>query len=162
MLGLGDLIFIVLGTVIGSGIFIVPGTVLRQVDGRLGVSLAVWVVGGALSLLGALTFGELGAMAPEAGGIYVYIRDAYGRLPAFLYGWTFFFVVASGSVATLAVASVAYLKQFVPLSPQWRAGAGPTHRRLHGDQCSWREECRSGVDDDGGGRGIPAIASGSS
>jgi basic amino acid/polyamine antiporter, APA family len=117
VLGLGDLIFIVLGAVIGSGIFIVPGTVLRQVGGRLDVSLAVWVVGGILSLLGALTYGELGAMAPEAGGIYVYIRDAFGRLPAFLYGWTFFFVVASGSVATLAVASVGYLKQLVPLSP---------------------------------------------
>ncbi len=117
VLGLGDLIFIVLGTVIGSGIFIVPGTVLRHVGGRLDLSLAVWVGGGILSLLGALTYGELGAMAPEAGGIYVYIRDAFGRLPAFLYGWTFFFVVASGSVATLAVASTGYLKQLIPLSP---------------------------------------------
>jgi APA family basic amino acid/polyamine antiporter len=117
VLGLWDLVFIVLGTVIGSGIFILPGPVLRQVGGRFDVSLTVWVVGGILSLLGALTFGELGAMAPEAGGIYVYIRDAFGRLPAFLYGWTFFFVVASGSVATLAVASTAYLKQLVPLSP---------------------------------------------
>jgi APA family basic amino acid/polyamine antiporter len=117
VLSLWDLVFIVLGTVIGSGIFILPGAVLRQVGGRLDVSIAVWVIGGILSLLGALTFGELGAMAPEAGGIYIYIRDAFGRLPAFLYGWTFFFVVASGSVATLAVASKDYLKQLVSLSP---------------------------------------------
>jgi APA family basic amino acid/polyamine antiporter len=117
VLGLGDLIAIVLGAVIGSGIFIVPGVVLRQVGGHLDLALAVWVVGGILSLLGALTFGELGAMAPEAGGLYVYIRDAFGPLPAFLYGWTQFFVIASGSVATLGVAAAAYLGKLVPLSP---------------------------------------------
>ncbi|MGH7495878.1 MAG: amino acid permease [bacterium] len=112
-----DLIMIVIGTVIGSGIFIVPAVVLRQTEGYVGVALLVWLVAGALSLLGALTFGELGAMLPHAGGLYVYIRDAFGALPAFLYGWTLFFIMGSGSVATLAVAFSAYLNQIIPLSP---------------------------------------------
>jgi APA family basic amino acid/polyamine antiporter len=116
-LGLNDLILIVIGTVIGSGIFIVPATVLRETGGAVGIALLVWVVAGVLSLLGALTYGELGAAQPDAGGLYVYIRDAFGPLPAFLYGWTAFFVIASGSVATLAVAFTGYLGQIVPVSP---------------------------------------------
>ena len=116
-LGLRDLIFIVVGTVIGSGIFIVPATVLRQTGGAVGPALLVWLIAGILSLLGALTYGELGAGRPEAGGLYVYIRDAFGALPAFLYGWTSFFVIGSGSVATLAVAFTGYLGQFVALTP---------------------------------------------
>lgn len=114
-LGLADLVLLTLGTVIGSGIFIVPGVVLRQTDGRLGVALLVWVVGGVVSFLGALTYAELGAMTPEAGGLYAYIRDAFGPLPAFLYGWASILVIASGSVATLAVAFAAYLGQLVPI-----------------------------------------------
>jgi APA family basic amino acid/polyamine antiporter len=114
-LGLRDLVLIVIGTVIGSGIFIVPGAVLRQSEGQVGVALLVWLVAGILSVLGALTYGELGAMDPEAGGLYVYVRDAFGRLPAFLYGWTLFFVISSGSVATLSVAFAAYLDQLLPL-----------------------------------------------
>lgn len=102
------------GTVIGSGIFIVPGTVMAQV-GHVGPALLVWLVAGVLSLLGALTYGELGAMDSRAGGLYVYVRDAFGRTPAFLYGWALFFVIASGSVATLAVAFTSYLRQLVPL-----------------------------------------------
>jgi APA family basic amino acid/polyamine antiporter len=107
----------VIGTVIGSGIFLVPGGVLRQAGGQAGPALLVWVVGGALSLLGALAYGELGAMNPAAGGLYVYLRDAFGPLTAFLYGWTFFLVIAPGSAATLAVASTSYLQQFVSLGP---------------------------------------------
>jgi len=68
-----------------------------------------------MSLVGALTYGELAAMKPEAGGLYVYIRDCFGRLPAFLYGWTLFLVIASGGIATLAVAFSAYLGQIIPL-----------------------------------------------
>src|SRR5439155_20721241 len=117
VLGLRDLILIVVGTVIGSGIFLVPGGVLRQAGGQAGPALLVWVVGGALSLLGALAYGELGAMNPAAGGLYVYLRDAFGPLTAFLYGWTFFVVIATGSAATLAVASTSYLQQFVALGP---------------------------------------------
>ena len=106
-----------IGTVIGSGIFLVPGGVLRQAGGQAGPALVVWVVGGVLSLLGALAYGELGAMNPAAGGLYVYLRDAFGPLTAFLYGWTFFLVIATGSAATLAVASASYLQQFIALGP---------------------------------------------
>jgi APA family basic amino acid/polyamine antiporter len=116
-LTLRDLILIVIGTVIGSGIFLVPGAVLRQTGGSVGVALLVWFAAGVLSLLGALTYGEMGASKPDAGGLYVYIRDALGPLPAFLYGWTMFFVIASGSSATLAVAFTNYLGQFVTVSP---------------------------------------------
>jgi APA family basic amino acid/polyamine antiporter len=117
VLSLRDLILIVIGTVIGSGIFLVPGGVLRQAGGQAGPALIVWMVGGGLSLLGALAYGELGAMNPAAGGLYGYLRDAFGPLVAFLYGWTFFLVIATGSAATLAVASTAYLQQFVALGP---------------------------------------------
>jgi basic amino acid/polyamine antiporter, APA family len=116
VLSLRDLILIVIGTVIGSGIFLVPGSVLRQVDGHIGPMLLVWVAGGVLSLLGAFTYAELGAMDPTAGGLYVYLRRALGPLTAFLYGWTFFLVIGSGSAATLAVASTSYLQEFVPLN----------------------------------------------
>lgn len=111
-----DLTYLIVGAVIGSGIFLVPGPVLRQVHGSVVLSLAVWVVGGVLSLLGALTYGEMAAMKPEAGGLYVYIRDGFGRLSAFLYGWSLFLVIATGSVATLAVAFSAYLGQIIPLT----------------------------------------------
>ncbi len=83
----------------------------------MGLALLVWVAGGLLSLVGALTYGELSAMKPEAGGLYVFIRDCFGRLPAFLYGWTLFLVIATGSMATLAVAFSAYLGQVIPLTP---------------------------------------------
>jgi len=116
-LGLRDLILLVIGTVIGSGIFIVPGAVLRQTGGRMTAALLVWLAGGILSLLGALTYGELCALNPKAGGIYVFIRDGFGNLPAFLYGWTLFFVISSGSLATLAVAFSSYLAEIIPLSP---------------------------------------------
>src|SRR5918996_4298368 len=117
VLRLPDLVFIVVGTVIGSGIFLVPGGVLRDSGGDVGIAMLVWLVGGVLSLLGALTYGELGAMDPQAGGLYVYLRDAFGRLPAFLYGWALFFVIGSGSVATLAAAFARYAQEFVALSP---------------------------------------------
>jgi APA family basic amino acid/polyamine antiporter len=117
VLGLRDLILIVIGTVIGSGVFLVPGGVLRQSGGNAGPALLVWVIGGVLSLLGALAYGELGAMNPAAGGLYVYLRVALGPLTAFLYGWTFFVVIATGSAATLAVASTSYLQQFIALGP---------------------------------------------
>src|SRR5919202_883556 len=115
-LGLRDLILLTIGSVIGSGIFLVPGAVLRQVGGFVVPAMLVWLVGGVLSLLGALTYGELGAMKPAAGGLYVYIRDCFGRFPAFLFGWTLFFVISSGAVATLSVAFSAYLGELVPLN----------------------------------------------
>src|SRR5687767_11480429 len=112
VLGLKDLVLLTIGAVIGSGIFIVPAVVLRQTNGSLTMSMLVWLIAGILSLLGALTYGELSATNPEAGGLYVYIRDGFGRMPAFLYGWTMFFVIGSGSVATLSVAFAGYLREF--------------------------------------------------
>ncbi|HJZ81404.1 MAG TPA: amino acid permease [Pyrinomonadaceae bacterium] len=116
-LGLRDLIFLIIGSVIGSGIFIVPSAVLRQTNGSISLAMLVWLAGGILSLLGALTYGELSATSPQAGGLYIFIRDGFGRLPSFLYGWTLFFVISSGSVATLAVAFSSYLGEIIPLSP---------------------------------------------
>ena len=78
--------------------------------------MLVWLVGGLLSLLGALTYGELSAVNPKAGGIYVHLRDCFGPLPAFLFGWTLFFAMNGGTVATLAVAFSTMLSQIVPLS----------------------------------------------
>ena len=112
-----DLVLLTMGTVIGSGIYLVPGIVLRQTGVQTGPAMLVWIVAGVLSLLGALTYAELGAMKPEAGGLYVFIRDGFGALPAFLYGWTSFLVIASASVATLAVAFSGYLSQIVPIGP---------------------------------------------
>lgn len=117
VLGLRDLILLTVGSVIGSGIFLVPGPVLRQVGGLIVPALLVWVAGGLLSLLGALTYAELGAMKPAAGGLYIYIRDSFGRFSAFLFGWTLFFVIGSGSVATLGVAFSAYLGEIIHLTP---------------------------------------------
>lgn len=114
-LSLRDLALLVVGSVIGSGIFLVPGVVLKQTGGYVGPMLLVWATAGVLSLLGALTYGELAAMRPKAGGLYVYVRDAFGALPAFLLGWTLFFVIATGAVATLAVAFATYLDRLVPL-----------------------------------------------
>lgn len=116
-LRLRDLTLLLVGGVIGSGIFLVPGAILRRVGGSPGLGLLAWLAGGLLSLVGALTYGELAAMNPATGGLYVYVRDGFGRLPAFLYGWTLFLVVSTGSVATLAVAFSAYLGEVVTLSP---------------------------------------------
>src|SRR5258705_6588620 len=115
-LGLRDLIVIVVGTVIGSGIFLTPGAVVTSA-GSGGVALVVWIVGGILSLLGALTFAELAAAKPESGGLYAYLRDAFGPSLAFLYGWTMFLVIGAGSFATLGAAFPRYVSVFVPLSP---------------------------------------------
>jgi APA family basic amino acid/polyamine antiporter len=117
VLGLRDLTLLILGLVIGSGIFLVPGAVLKQVDNRVGVALLVWLAGGVLSLLGALTYGELSAGNPKAGGLYVYIRDCFGPLLSFLFGWSLFFAIGSGAVATLAVAFSKYLGEVIALSP---------------------------------------------
>src|SRR5216684_2731049 len=112
-----DLLLLFVGSVIGSGIFLTPGLILRQLGGSVGFSLLVWLAGGVLSLLGALTYAELAACNPEAGGLYCYIRDAFGRFPAFLYGWCLFLVIASGSVAALARAFTRYLAEIIPLTP---------------------------------------------
>jgi amino acid transporter len=112
-----DLLLLFIGSVIGSGIFLTPGLIQRQIGGSVSWALMVWLLGGLLSLLGALTYAELAAANPEAGGLYCYIRDAFGRLPAFLYGWSLLFVIASGTIAALAHAFTTYMQEIVPLSP---------------------------------------------
>lgn len=102
---------LVVGTIIGSGIFLVPHNVALHV-GSVGSLYVVWIVGGVLSLAGALSLAELGAATPEAGGIYVYLRQAYGKLVAFLYGWAMLMVVETGGIATLAVAFSIYSAAF--------------------------------------------------
>ncbi|MGE5344171.1 MAG: APC family permease [Candidatus Omnitrophota bacterium] len=117
VLGLFDVVGIVIGTVIGSGIFIVPAAVAAQVKSPL-LMLAVWAVGGLLTFFGALSLSELGTAFPQAGGMYVYLREAYGPLVSFLFGWTLFLVIDSGSIATLSVAfSSKYLPFFFDLTP---------------------------------------------
>jgi basic amino acid/polyamine antiporter, APA family len=102
---------IVAGTIIGSGIFRVPGVMMKDV-GSAGMVYLVWIVGGLLSFAGALTYAELGAMKPWAGGEYVYVRDAYGPLPGFLYAWTWFLIAKPGSIATVTTGIVDVIGTF--------------------------------------------------
>ena len=106
-------IAIVVGTVIGSGIFLVPRAMVLRVGTPVMV-FAVWIAGAVLSLSGALAYAELAAAMPEAGGEYVYLREAYGPLWAFIYGWTQMWVAKSGSIATLATGFFYYLTNFFP------------------------------------------------
>jgi basic amino acid/polyamine antiporter, APA family len=114
-LGLRDAIAIVAGTVIGSGIFLVPNSVANQLS-SFSVVLLAWLTGGLLSLFGALALAELGAAFPSAGGLYVYLRHAYGRPVGFLYGWGLLTLIQSGSLATLAVAFRIYMGHFLQLT----------------------------------------------
>jgi APA family basic amino acid/polyamine antiporter len=112
-LGLAAALAIVIGTVIGSGIFRVPQAMVNSV-GSVPLVFLVWVVGGALSLAGALTYAELAAAMPGAGGEYVYLTEAYGPLWGFMYSWTQMWVAKSGSIATLATAFFEYTAHFIP------------------------------------------------
>jgi len=106
---------VVVGIVIGSGIFLVP-TEMMQAVGSVKLVFAAWIIGGLLSICGALTYAELGAMKPHAGGEYIYIRDAYGPLGGFLYGWTYFTIAQPGTLATVATGIVRILGTFAPLA----------------------------------------------
>jgi APA family basic amino acid/polyamine antiporter len=106
---------VVVGTIIGSGIFLVPAEMMQAVGSAKLVYLA-WLVGGMLSFFGALTYAELGAMKPQAGGEYVYVRDAYGPLAGFLYAWTWFVIAKPASVATVATGLVRILGTFAIFS----------------------------------------------
>jgi basic amino acid/polyamine antiporter, APA family len=110
-LGVSHASAVVVGTIIGSGIFLVPAEMMQAVGSAKLVYLA-WLVGGMLSFFGALTYAELGAMKPQAGGEYVYVRDAYGPLGGFLYGWTWFVIAKPASVATIATGVVRILGTF--------------------------------------------------
>src|SRR5205807_8743369 len=104
-------IAIVAGTIIGSGIFLVPSEMMQAVGTAKLVYLA-WIAGGLLSFFGALTYAELGAMKPQAGGEYVYVRDAYGPLPGFLYAWTWSVIAKPGSIGSLTIGMVRILGTF--------------------------------------------------
>src|SRR5512146_3360525 len=106
---------IVVGVSIGSGIFLVPKRMM-EATGSSSVVFLVWIVGGLLSWFGALTYAELGAMKPDAGGEYIYIRDAYGPLPGFLNAWTWFTISKPASIATVAAGVVRILGEFGALA----------------------------------------------
>ncbi len=112
-LGLFDSTMVVVGSMIGSGIFIVSSEMARNV-GAAGWLLAAWVVAGALTIVGALSYGELAAMMPRAGGQYVYLREAFSPLCGFLYGWTLFLVIQTGTIAAVAVGFARYFGVLVP------------------------------------------------
>jgi APA family basic amino acid/polyamine antiporter len=118
VLGLFDATMIVVGSIIGSGIFLkisAIDTALQQY-GFLSI-MGTWLFVGVITLCGSLALAELGAMFPHAGGPYLYIREAFGSLPAFLWGWTEFWVVRTGSVGALACATVLYMNEVLPMSP---------------------------------------------
>jgi basic amino acid/polyamine antiporter, APA family len=116
VLGVRDGIAIVFGTVIGSGIFLVPGPIAQKLP-ALSLVLLVWIAGGILSLFGSLSIGELAANYPGAGGLYIYLRRIYGKPLAFLYGWALLSLIQSGSIATLASGFALYTSKILPLSP---------------------------------------------
>jgi APA family basic amino acid/polyamine antiporter len=117
VLGVTSVIGIVMGTMIGSGIFIVPAVIAARLGSPV-LMLAVWVAGGLLTFFGALSMSELGAAFPQAGGMYIYLKETYGPLVGFLFGWALFLVIESGTFATLAVGfSTKYLPYFVKMTP---------------------------------------------
>ncbi len=117
-LGLLDSTMIVAGSMIGSGIFIVSADIARQV-GAPGWLLMVWVITGILTLIAALSYGELAAMMPKAGGQYVYLREAFGHMSGFLYGWALFLVIQTGTIAAVAIAFARFLGVVWPaISPK--------------------------------------------
>jgi APA family basic amino acid/polyamine antiporter len=116
-LGLLDATTIVMGSMIGSGVFIVSADIARQVQSP-GLLIVVWTITALMTIIAALSYGELAAMMPQAGGQYVYLRQAFGPLPAFLYGWTLFLVIQTGTIAAVAVAFAKFTSVFFPLEPR--------------------------------------------
>lgn len=111
--GLLDATMIVAGSMIGSGIFIVSAEITRNV-GSAGMMIAMWLLAGLITLIAALSYGELSAMYPKAGGQYVYLREAYNPLVGFLYGWTFFLVIQTGTIAAVGVAFAKFTAYLIP------------------------------------------------
>ncbi|MCU0452972.1 MAG: amino acid permease [Bacteroidetes bacterium] len=114
-LSLFDLSLIAIGSSIGSGIFLTPALIAQSLDAPMWI-LGVWLLGGVMALCGALTFAELGAMLPRAGGVYAFLTEAYGGTVGFLYGWAYFLVANTGALGALAIAFSTYFGYFVPLS----------------------------------------------
>src|SRR5260370_21737951 len=114
-LGLLDATTLVMGSMIGSGIFIVSADIARQTQSP-GLLIVTWIVAASLTLIAALSYGELAAAMPQAGGQYVYLREAFGPLSGFLFGWTLFLVIQTGTIAAGAVAVAKYSGVFLPCS----------------------------------------------
>ena len=114
-LNLYGLTMIAVGACIGTGIFTTPGMVVQRVPNQLLV-VCVWLLGGLIALTGALTFSELGGMFPKAGGVYIYLKEAYGKFVAFLYGWCILLVITTGALASLGIAFAEYMTFFIDLS----------------------------------------------
>ena len=112
-LGLWDTGLMVLGLVIGGGIFLTPASIARAIPDEKWI-LGLWILGGLLAIAGGLVYAEMGAMMPKAGGMYVYFREAFGELPAFLYAWVAFWVILIGSDAAVAVGFAQYFSVFFP------------------------------------------------
>src|SRR5438128_7408576 len=112
-LGLFDGTMIVAGSMIGSGIFIVSADITRNV-GSAGWLMAVWLLTGFMTLTAAISYGELSAMFPKAGGQYVYLKEAYNPLVGFLYGWSFFSVIQTATIAAVGVAFARYTAYLIP------------------------------------------------
>ena len=112
-LGLFDATTLVMGSMIGSGVFIVAADISRQVQSP-GLFFLTWVISGVMTVIAAICYGELAGMMPKAGGQYVYLREAFGPLWGFLYGWTLFLVIQTGTVAAVAVAFGKFFGVFVP------------------------------------------------
>src|SRR5262249_54578150 len=112
-LGTWDTASLTVGSVLGTAIFLTPAEIAGALP-HAGLILAVWIGGGFVTLAGALTYAELGAMYPRAGGGYHYLKEAYGKLPAFLFGWASFFVIMSGGIAAIAAGFGEYFGVFVP------------------------------------------------
>src|SRR5215475_13191985 len=111
-LGLTSATMLVMGSMIGSGIFIVSAEIAREVNSPA-LLLGAWLVTGFMTIVGALSYGELAAMMPRAGGQYVYLREALGPLWGFLYGWTLFLVIQTGTIAAVGVAFAKFLGVFI-------------------------------------------------
>src|SRR2546428_2488841 len=128
-LGLWSAVAVVVGSTIGSGIFRTPASIAQRVD-DVPLFLLSWVLGGAVTLCGALTYAELAAMFPRSGGIYVFIREAFGPLPAFLFGWGELLIIRPGAYGAISITSSAYTLRVLGLDPAAPAvtPAGPTVR----------------------------------
>src|SRR6478735_6995285 len=125
-LGLFDATMVVVGSMVGSGIFIVSADMARTI-GAPGWLLAAWVVAGVLTVVGALSYGELAAMMPRAGGQYVYLREAFSPLWGFLYGWTLFLVIQTGTIAAVSVGFARYFGVLLPWIADDRYLIAPVH-----------------------------------
>jgi amino acid transporter len=125
-LGLWSAVAVLIGSTIGSGIFRTPATVAARVD-DVPLFLAAWIAGGLVALCGALTYAELAALFPRSGGIYVFIREGFGRLPAFLFGWAEFWVIRPGAFGAISITAAAYTLRLIGVNPAAPVGGLPVH-----------------------------------